>query len=192
MTLYDFDKTVYHGDCTVNFWKHCVLRKPYLALFIPIQAFFFLLFKLGFKSREFFKEKFLFFIKHFKDIDAEVGSFWEKEEKNLCKWFTEAVSADDIVISASPEFLVRPMTDKYGIRCIASVVDKKTAKFLSPNCKGENKVRRLTELGITAADLAYSDSESDLPMLSLAKTGYIIKNVSQSEMKIIKKYENRA
>lgn len=189
MTLYDFDKTVYYGDCTVNFWKHCLSRKPYLIFGIPYQAVGFIMFKLGLKKREYFKEKFLFFIKCFKDIDAEINAFWEKEEKNICTWFKDAASENDVVVSASPEFLVKPMTDRYGVRCIASVVDKRTARFLSPNCKGKNKIVRLKEIGITEADLAYSDSESDVPMLMLAKKGFIIRNISRDKMETVKTFE---
>lgn len=188
MTLYDFDKTVYCGDCTVDFWKYCISRKPYLILGLPYQLFALVLFKLGARPREYFKERFLFFIKHFKDIDAEIERFWCKKSKNMCKWFIEANDRDGVFVSASPDFLVRPMADKYGMKCIASEVDKATARFLSPNCKGENKVLRLKDIGITDVELAYSDSESDLPMLSLAKNGYIIKNVNKNKMKILKRF----
>lgn len=186
LKLFDFDKTAYLKDSTVELYKFCLKKKPYLILFLPYQIFGFLAYKLRFKSKEYFKEKFLFFIKHFKDTEGLINEFWEKEEKNICSWFKDMVQSDDIVVTASPEFLVQPITDKLGIRCIGSVVDAKTAKFFSRNCKGENKVERLHEIGITSADAAYSDSESDMPMLSLAAKGYIIKNFSYDSMKILK------
>lgn len=181
MNLYDFDKTVYLKDCTVEFWKHCLRRKPYLILGLPLQVLACLLFKLKLKPREYFKEKFLFFIKHFKDINAEIELFWKKEEKNICDWFISTVKQDDIIISASPEFLVKPMADRYGVRCIASEVDVKTGRFLSKNCKGKEKIARLALIGVTEAEKAFSDSKSDIPMLSLAKEGCIIKNKNTKE-----------
>jgi len=186
MNLYDFDKTVYLKDCTVEFWKHCLRRKPYLILGLPMQVLACLLFKFKLKPREYFKEKFLFFIKHFNDINAEIRIFWKKEEKNICAWFIETVKQDDIIISASPEFLVKPMADKYGVRCVASKVDEKSGRFLSINCKGKEKIARLAKLGVTEADKAFSDSISDMPMLSLAKEGCIIKNKNTKEYDIIK------
>ena len=83
MTLYDFDKTVYHGDCTVNFFRHCIRRKPYLLFGTYKPVLGFIAYKLGLKKKEYFKEKFLFFVRAFKDIDAEIDAFWKKEEKNV-------------------------------------------------------------------------------------------------------------
>ena len=108
MTLYDFDKTVYHGDCTVNFFRHCIRRKPYLLFGTYKPVLGFIAYKLGLKKKEYFKERFFFFVKAFKDIDAEVRAFWGKEEKNVCTWFKDKVQPDDVIVSASPEFLVRP------------------------------------------------------------------------------------
>ena len=190
MNLYDFDKTVYLKDCTVEFWKHCLRRKPYLIFGLPMQVLSCVIFKLKLKPREYFKEKFLFFVKHFKDIDAEIRLFWEKEEKNICAWFADTVKADDIIISASPEFLVKPMADKFGIRCIASVVDEKSGRFLSKNCKGQEKIARLAQIGVTEAEKAFSDSKSDLPMLSLAKEGCIIRNKNTKEYVITETITN--
>lgn len=187
MTLYDFDKTVYFYDCTVKFWLYCLKRKPYLIFGLVVQIWGFLLFKLKIKNREYFKSKFMFFIRHFADIEKEILNFWSKEEKNICTWFANSVCPDDIIISASPVFLVKPMADKFGIKLIASEMDIHTAQFLSPNCKGKRKVEVLAEQGIVSADRAFSDSESDIPMLSLAKEGYIIKNKDLSTYEILRK-----
>ena len=178
MKLFDFDKTVYLKDSTVELYKFCLKKKPYLIFALPLQAWGFLMYKLGLKPKEYFKEKFLFFVKHFKSISCVIDEFWEKEEKNICVWFRDCANSDDVVVTASPEFLVKPMTDKLGVRCLGSIVSPENGKFLSPNCKGKEKVRRLEEIGITEATEAYSDSKSDLPMLMLAERGYIIKNRS--------------
>ena len=37
MTGYDFDKTIYDGDCFIDFYKYCLYRRIYLIFFIPIQ-----------------------------------------------------------------------------------------------------------------------------------------------------------
>ena len=187
MNLYDFDKTVYYKDCTVEFWKYCLARKPYLIFGLPLQALGFLTYKLKLKPKEYFKSAFLFFIKHFDNIEEETERFWDKEEKNICHHFKEMIEEDDVIVSASPEFLVAPMAKRLGVRCLASPVDTKSAKFTAPNCKGEEKVRRLAEIGVTSAEKAFSDSASDIPMLSLASEAYVIKNVSLSEYKTVKK-----
>ena len=35
MNVYDFDKTIYDGDASLDFWKFSVKRKPSLALYLP-------------------------------------------------------------------------------------------------------------------------------------------------------------
>lgn len=186
MNLYDFDKTVYYKDCTVEFWKYCIRRKPYLLFGLPVQVLGFALYKLKIKPKEYFKSKFLFFVKHFENIEEEIERFWDKEEANVCRHFRAMLSSDDVIVSASPEFLVVPIAKRLGVRCLASPVDPESAGFTGANCKGEEKIRRLAEIGITSADKAFSDSVSDLPMLSLAKEGYVIKNLSREEYKVVK------
>ena len=35
MNVYDFDKTIYRGDSTVDFWRHCLRRYPGAARALP-------------------------------------------------------------------------------------------------------------------------------------------------------------
>ena len=181
MNLYDFDKTIYLHDSSVRFYLHCLKRKPSISFRLPYQFIAFALWKLKIKDKVYFKEAFFSFLKQIKDVEQEVSCFWDKEEANICRWFTAQKSEDDTVASASPEFLIEPICHRLGIKCIATQVDPKTGKFLSPNCYGMEKPVRLNAIGITEADKAYSDSKSDLPMLSMAKEGYIVKNKSVHE-----------
>lgn len=35
MNVYDFDETIYDGDSTVDFYKYCLRRRPYIIFRFP-------------------------------------------------------------------------------------------------------------------------------------------------------------
>ena len=91
-------------------------------------------------------------------------------------WYLNQRKQDDIVISASPKFLLTPICDRLGIRhLIASEVDPITGMFTGENCRGQEKVRRLeAEYNVTNMDSFYSDSHSDLPLAKLADKAFLV------------------
>lgn len=58
MNLFDFDKTIYKYDSTVRFWLYCMKIKPYIALGLPMQVFYTILYKLRLVSKEKYKSRF--------------------------------------------------------------------------------------------------------------------------------------
>ena len=84
-----------------------------------------------------------------------------------------------VVCSASPEFEIKPILEQLGADyIIGTKVDTETGKFVSPNCKGEEKVRRIKELlGECEFRNAYTDNvKSDAPMLELAENKFKIES----------------
>ena len=63
MNVYDFDKTIYRGDSTVDFWRHCLRRYPGAARALPGTLAKALAFRQGRCSREQFKERFYQFLR---------------------------------------------------------------------------------------------------------------------------------
>ncbi|MBR5782657.1 MAG: HAD-IB family phosphatase [Clostridia bacterium] len=178
MIGYDFDETIYNGDSTRDFVFYCLKRQPSLVRFVPRWGWNALLWKVfRTKSKTQFKEKLYSFFTGIKDIDAFVADFWQVHFKNIKPWYYEQQREDDIIISASPEFLLRPAIDRLGIRYfLASRVDKKTGKYTGENCWGEEKVCRFRQL-LPEAEIEsfYSDSRSDTPMARLATgTSYLV------------------
>ena len=57
----------------------------------------------------------------------------EKEFKLIVVESGNNQKSTDIVVSASPEFLLKPVSKKYGFKLIATKVDKHTGKLLSKN-----------------------------------------------------------
>ncbi len=175
MNIYDFDNTILKGDSSVRFIRYSFLRHPYLV------------FKSLFKAlREVIKgsnltkiKSVLFsFVKDIDDFDNYVLKFVEKMQKYIKKFYLEQKKTNDVIISASPEFLIKPLCQSIGINnVIATKYDIKKGFIIGFNCRGEEKVKRFKELYPNSKVLkAYSDSLSDIPMFNLAKEAYLVKN----------------
>lgn len=174
--IYDFDKTIYDGDSSIDFYLFCLKMNPHLVFLLPYISIYFIMYKLRIVEKKKFKEEFFSILKYMKDIDKVVELFWRKNEVKIKKWFIDDDSKNKIIISASPEFLLKPICYKLGkIELIASIVDKKNGKFISNNCYGEEKVIRLNErYDNYVIDNFYSDSKSDIYLARIAKNSYLV------------------
>lgn len=181
MNIYDFDKTIYKSDSTKDFYFHCLKKYPKIWLTIPPMLWAWGMYILGIWSKTKFKEIMYRFLIYVDDTEAEVNEFWEKNHRNMHKYYYKTKRENDVVISASPEFLLRPVAKKLGIgTLIASRVDSKTGKYTGENCWGEEKVRRLYELIPNAqCQTFYSDSLSDTPLANIAQKAFIVKRDGQ-------------
>ncbi len=170
MNVFDFDKTIYDGDSTVDFWKYCLKKYPRTKKHLFHTALKGAGFLLGTVEKTAFKEDFYRFLQEIDDIDTALAEFWDEHEYKIKKWYLDMQREDDVIISASPEFLLSPICSKLGINTLmASRVDPKTGIYDGENCHGEEKVRRYKEK-FRAAQIHefYSDSYSDTPLAKLA------------------------
>lgn len=175
MNVYDFDETIYHGDSTRDFYFFCLKNYPRVAKYLPMQGYYAIKFGLKIMPKTQFKEKFYSFLKGIPDIDVAVSIFWQTHEKNLKKWYLEQKKEDDLIISASPEFLLAPICDKLKVKVIASRVDKYTGETDGENCWGQEKVKRFYAAGGGEIEEFYSDSYSDTPLARLAQKAFLVK-----------------
>ncbi len=178
INLYDFDKTIYDGDSTRDFFFYELKKHPIIVITLFETGLFGLLYLLHIVSKTKMKEHFYKFLKYIKNIDAEVISFWRTHDKNIKKFYQDKDHSHDIIISASPEFLLLPICNKLKVLdMMASRVDKYTGKTTGLNCHDVEKVRRLNEKYTDYKVMeAYSDSvKSDRPILELAKKAYVVK-----------------
>lgn len=183
INIYDFDKTIYDGDSTIDFYLYCIKKHPIILILLPITVLYFLLYKFKIIDKVKFKEKFFLFLKFIPNVDDTIKMFWGENLKKIKDWFYNDKSVNKIVISASPEFLLKVIINEIKvIDIIASKVDKRTGKFNSPNCYGEEKVRRLNEkYSNYTIENFYSDSLSDKFLAQLSKNSYLvdINNISK-------------
>lgn len=174
--VYDFDKTIYNGDSTEHFYFYCLKKYPKIIFLLPMQGYYFSLFMLKKITKTQFKEKFYTFLKYVKNSEQEVENFWNINQNGIKKWYLNIQEENDIIISASPEFIIKPICKRLGIKyAFASKVNIKTGKYTGLNCWGEEKVTRLNEeLPQTKINKFYSDSYSDTPLAKLAKEAYLV------------------
>ena len=176
MNVYDFDGTIYRGDSSIDFFVYCLKRQPILFLGLPRFFLYCVLYKMRRTSKKELKEVYFRFLIRMKDAEGCVRQFWDRNEGKIKNWYLQQKSNDDVVITASPKFLISEICTRLGIRyLIATEVDIHTGKFLSENCHDAEKVRRFQQAFPESRPVAfYSDTKSDLPMAKLAKQAYLV------------------
>ena len=177
MNVYDFDNTILRGDSTARFVAYCIRHYPSIWPDLPAQAVNGLLFLLKLRKKQAFKQRMLGFLARIPDVDGAVEAFWEKNFCRVKPFYGQVQRPDDLVISASPEFLILPACRRLGIaQVMGSPVDKRTGAFSGPNCHGAEKVRRFYERypGGEIGDF-YSDSYSDDPLARIAKRAFLVR-----------------
>ena len=174
MDVYDFDGTLYRGDSTADFLRFCLRRHPAIAATLPRTGLAALAcLKLHAIDKTQYKGVLYRFLTHVPDIEREVDLFWRAHECNIggpCQ-----PKAGDLVISASPEFLLKDVCARRGLSLIAPQVDPRTGRTLGPNCSDGEKIVRLKELYPDAEiDRFYSDSHNDDPLASIAGEAFMV------------------
>ena len=176
MNVYDFDKTIFNPDSSGKFIMYCIKKKPYVIYRMPMVAVYFVKYKLGLCEKDAMKEKIFSIIRHFQPLDKYVKDFWSKNMDGFSKYYLAQKKPDDVIISASPSFLLRDICKELGIgTLIASEADEKTGKWLRKNCYGAEKVVRYREVfGDAKIDEFYSDSLSDSPLAEIAEKAFVV------------------
>ena len=85
--------------------------------------------------------------------------------------------AHRVIVTASPETTVAPFARRLGAEALLGTPlvfdseDRVTGAFASPNCRGEEKVRRLRAVygGDIQLAAAYGDTSGDTEMIAIAK-----------------------
>ena len=177
LILYDFDKTIYDGDSSFDFFIFCLRKKPIIVLYIPIMIFSIVLYKIKIINKTKMKEKLFLFLKKINNVDYVVRQFWTINNKKIKGFYNLKDHKNDIIISASPEFLLNPVAKKFMVKdLICTKMSKYNGKIKGKNCWGEEKLERfLKKYNVNDIYEMYSDSYDDLPLLSIAKKSYFVK-----------------
>lgn len=175
MDVYDFDGTLYRGDSTADFIKWCVRRYPRTARSLPgagVAGFAYA--GLGLIDKTRFKAALYRFLPNVPDVEREVERFWAARADRIAGPCHPR--RGDVVISGSPEFLLRDVCAARGLQLIASQVDPHTGRVLGPNCsEGQKLVRFRERFGDAPIDRFYSDSHSDDPLAALAREAWFVR-----------------
>lgn len=189
VNVYDFDGTIYKRDCSVEFYKYVIKKKPivfFRCFFKQIKGI--LLYKLGKVPKEKMKERYFCFLKL---INAEdfVEKFVNQElrRNHIAAWYKGQKKENDLIISASPYFLVKKFAERLEIdNVIASNVDMFSGSFQGKNCYGVEKIIRFRkEFKNVKIDCFYSDSKSDIPMAKQAEKAFLVQGNKIKEWKYL-------
>ena len=178
MNIYDFDQTILLHDSSFRFFGFCFKTYKETRHLLFKHLWNGCLYLFGVIDTKTFKERLFTFVRYVPDIDTAVFRFWECEEKYIGEWYKKQGQPSDIIISASPEFLLAPIVKTLGVKTlIATRMEKTSGLIEGPNCKGEEKVKRLYAILPNAKiDAFYSDSFSDTPLAKLAKKSFLVHN----------------
>ena len=200
MRVYDFDGTIYSGDSTYDFYFYLIKKKPIVLLYLPKFIYSYILYKLNIKiendekfnflsdddylvlNKTYLKQNFFRFLNAIdnNEIDKLIHDFWlEKINQNkIFKYYIKQRKKDDVIISASPRFLLDPICKVLKCNLICSEVDKYTGKYNSLSCWWKEKVIRYKKIyGEKQIDEFYSDSVTDLPLALISKKSFrVLKN----------------
>ena len=176
MNIYDFDNTIYNGDTNRDILLYSFKKHPFMVMkALKRTKALEKEYKRGMISFERVKEAMLSFLFKIDDLDKFIEGFVNSHMKNIKPWYLSRKTDYDIVISASYELWIIPFCKKLGIKYVLATKTDKDGHIIGKNCKGEEKVKRLASTIPNAQIItSYSDSESDLPILNIAKTAYVV------------------
>ena len=179
MNVYDFDNTVFVPDSSYCFLRYCMRHYPRaVCKVIPSSLVQFLLYlKDGREDAQKLKEAMFSFLNRIDNVEEVVLEFWEEHFGQMEEWYLQQKREDDLIISASPDFLLRPAAKRLGVSLIATEMNPYTGKIIGKNCHDREKVRRfLEDWPREAIENFYSDSLCDSPMAMLAEHAWMVKN----------------
>ena len=182
MNVYDFDKTIFYPDSSACFIRYELLKHPqFIPAFLINASIGFIKYKLGLWDKKLLKQSVFCILRYLSEPQKEVLAFWKHNEKRIMRWYLEQQQEDDLIISASPEFLLEPMAEKYGFALIGTDMDISTGLINGSNCHDSEKVLRFREkYGNAPIEAFYSDSLSDTPMAEIAKSAFLVNKNNKS------------
>ncbi len=189
--LFDMDGTLFAGDSLLLFARRVLRRHGWRRLYLLAVLPGFCLHALGLLSTQTTKRLFLSCVWGMRreQLEAECSAFVEQEllpalypplRERIAE--LQAAGAELVLCSASPQWWTELLGAKLGFsRTISTPVLLRADRVpfmpsIPPpgNNKGQAKVLRLAQIGITHADIGFSDSSADLPMLTLCKHAVLV------------------
>lgn len=182
MNVYDFDKTVFYPDSSYTFFLYCLKRYPGAVLRTggDILRVWPRYLRRAASTKE-LKEKLFAFLRFVPEPEKLIKAFWDEHISGVGAWYLAQKRPDDLIISASPEFLVREAADRLGVSLLATRMDLHSGRIEGENCHDEEKLRRFREAfpdGVI--DEFYSDSLSDAPLARIAGRAWLVKKETRS------------
>ena len=181
MNVFDFDNTIYDGESTFDFYLFCVKHHPKAIKFMFIVVWSLIKYKMCLVSETQLMNLAETYISGLlrccPDAKELAEKFWEKKFGKIKPFFKDVFSEDDVIVTASFGFLLRPVLNKLGVKnALMSEVDLEKAEVIRL-CYRKNKVKLFNENFPDAyVKDVYTDSLNDTPLMSLAHENvYLVK-----------------
>ena len=167
MKVFDFDNTIYHGESSIDFSIFMIRKNRRIILYLPTIFICLVKYKLCLVDKVKLEKTINDFLK------AKYPG-WEQTSYN--KRILGLIKRDDVIMTASPSFLVHGIQERLNTRniiCTEVDPDKKEMTYFN---FGENKLRRYKKLyGDRKIDCLFTDSYNDKAIMDISEKVYIVR-----------------
>ena len=180
MNVYDFDGTIFPGDCSIGFCFWCMKKHPKMWFTFAPKMIGTAIKRITGKIPEYlFQRKFFGYLTMVDDFDEQIVRYWDKNEKKISDWYLKQKKPDDLIISASPTCIIEPIANRLGVNFMATEFDRQFGVFLNNHMYAKEKAKYMIDNGFPLIENFYSDSLADTPLaLCAEKAHLVIKNAS--------------
>ena len=180
MNVYDFDGTIYHPDCALNFMTWCLKRHPSLLFtYAPKMIKCAIQYKRKKIPRFIFERTFFSFLCKVDDFDVQIEKFWDKNIKRMSAWYLAQKRPDDLIISASPNCIIEPIARRLGVNYMATEYDRDVGAFVDNLMFAREKAAYIFDHGFPEIENFYSDSLADTPLALCAEKAHLVTHKAQ-------------
>ena len=177
MNVYDFDGTIFPGDCSIGFCFWCMKRHPKMYFtFFPKAVKNLILRKLGKMPEYLMQRKFFGYLTLIDDFDEQIERYWDKNDKKISDWYLKQKKPDDLIISASPTCIIEPISNRLGVNFMATEFDRQFGVFLNNHMYAKEKAQYMIDHGFPLIENFYSDSLADTPLALCAEKAHLVIN----------------
>ncbi|MBR4342266.1 MAG: haloacid dehalogenase-like hydrolase [Lachnospiraceae bacterium] len=183
MNVYDFDGTIFDGDCSIGFAFFCMNHHPTMWItFFPKALTNLILYKIGKRNRATMMRKHFVFLNkdNLPDFDRLIKKYWKKNIKKIPKWYLKQRKKDDLIISASPTCIIGPIAKKLGVNYVATEYDREFGVLVDNMMFAKGKSRYMIDHGFPVIENFYSDSLTDTPIALCAEKAHLVTNHAQT------------
>ena len=175
MNVYDFDGTIFPGDCSIGFCFWCMNRHPKLWFtFFPKALKNLILRKQGKIPEYLMQRKFFSYLTLIDDFDEQIERYWDENEKKIAPWYLAQKRPDDLIISASPDCIIGPIAKRLGVNFMATEFNRKYGVFLNNLMYAQEKAQYMIDNGFPLIENFYSDSLADTPLALCAEKAHLV------------------
>ena len=181
MKVFDFDNTLYRGESAVDFALFMIRYQPRIILWLPKIFRNLLKYKLCLvKGGDMEAQIDRFMQRCLPDeqvLRRLVRRFWKTHIRRLNTSLIRRIRPEDAIITAGPEFLLRPIQKQLGTsNLLCSEVDLAHKKILRLNFSKQKVIRFREVCGNAVIDVLYTDSYNDRALMEAARKVFLVRN----------------